>query len=399
MIVIVGAGIVGLALTAALGQQGFQVTLIENKQPILEWDPAQLDAKVSAINMASHRILKNLGVWQNISTAAVSPLKGLRVWDATRGGEIFFDSRELGVPQLGFIVENRALIKLLWEKLQSLSNVLIKFPAIPEKIIEENNKYFVVLQDESKIAAEIIVGADGSESWVREQMKIVAIKNAYQQEALTAVLETEKPHQALGWQNFLPTGPLGVLPLQNPHQVAMVWSNNLSAAERLKNLEHKLLNEAVSKALDYRLGEMTLLTSCQVVPLIMRRAEEYVRDSLVLIGDAAHTIHPLAGQGVNLGLMDVAVLTEILEDTRQKGQPLGSVRALSRYQRWRKGDNTLMLTAMTGFKELFGSQNSWLMKLRSQGLNFTNQVPWLKNSFMRYAMGERGNLPRLARPQ
>ena len=189
------------------------------------------------------------------------------------------------------------------------------------------------------------------------------------------------------------------MPLQNPHQVAMVWSNNLSAAERLKNLEHKLLNEAVSKALDYRLGEMTLLTSCQVVPLIMRRAEEYVRDSLVLIGDAAHTIHPLAGQGVNLGLMDVAVLTEILEDTRQKGQPLGSVRALSRYQRWRKGDNTLMLTAMTGFKELFGSQNSWLMKLRSQGLNFTNQVPWLKNSFMRYAMGERGNLPRLARPQ
>lgn len=396
MIVIVGAGIVGLTLAAALGQNGFAVTLIESKPPVLGWDPQQLDAKVSAINLSSYQILKNIKAWGQLSANAMTPLKGLRVWDATGGSEINFDCKDLHLPQLGFIVENRALIKVLWELVSSLPNVTIQSPAIPEKIIQENNQCVLQLKDHSPVVAELIVGADGSESWVRQQMQIVAVTNSYQQEALTAVLETTKPHNGLGWQNFLESGPIGILPLHHPRQVAMVWSNDIEVAEQLKQSAPEKLADSVTKALDYRLGDMHLLTPVQVFPLFMRSADIYVGENTVLIGDAAHTIHPLAGQGVNLGLMDAAVLVEVLMEAKQKKQALGALKVLSRYQRWRKGDNTLMLTAMTGFKELFGSRNNWVVQFRNHGLTFTNHVPWLKNFFMRYAIGQRGDLPQLA---
>ncbi len=371
-------------------------SLIETKPPALEWDAQQLDAKVSAVNLSSYQILKNIKAWPQLSASAMTPLKGLRVWDATGGSEINFDSKDLHLSQLGFIVENRALIKVLWELVSNMPNVTIQSPATPLKIIQDNNQCVLHLKDQSPVTAELIVGADGSESWVRQQMQITASTNSYQQEALTAVLETAKPHHGLGWQNFLDSGPIGILPLHHPRQVAMVWSNDVKIAEQLKQLTPEKLAESVAKALNYRLGEMKLLTPVQIFPLFMRSADVYIGENTVLIGDAAHTIHPLAGQGVNLGLMDAAVLVEVLVEAQQKKQILGAIKVLSRYQRWRKGDNMLMLTAMTGFKELFGSQNNWVVKFRNHGLTFTNHVPWLKNFFMRYAIGQRGDLPQLA---
>lgn len=397
MIVIIGGGMVGLVMAAALARANLPVTVVESRQPILHWEPQSFDARVSAINLVSQRILSNLGIWPQLAASACAPLRGLQVWDHQAGGEIAFDGAEIGAAQLGFIVENRALIKALWEHLQTLPQVTLLCPRQPSQLIQDESGLQLQLDDQSRIAAELVIGADGAESWVRAQMQIPLQERSYEQQALIAVVKTEKPHQNIGWQSFLTTGPLGVLPLADAHQTAIVWSNTIEAAQRLLALSSVELNRELSLALDNRLGAMTALTELKMLPLIMRHATDYVQPRLALIGDAAHTIHPLAGQGVNLGLLDAAVLAQVIAEARQKHHDIGSLRVLRQYQRWRKGDNTLMLLAMRGFKELFGSASPWVAQLRSQGLNLTNHLGFIKNCIMHYASGQQSDLPDLAK--
>ncbi len=396
MIIIVGGGIVGLVLASALARENFAVTVIENKLPDLDWEKDQWDARVSAINIVSQQILMNLNIWPQLPSETVTPLCALQVWDHQGGGEIRFDSAEMGEPVLGYIVENRALIKVLWQRLAVDPHVKILSPAKPQKIMHGAAGMQLALEDQSLLTADLIIGADGGHSWVREEMGINPHEKTYQQQALIAVARTQLPHQNTGWQNFLPTGPLGVLPLSEPQTVAFVWSNDLAAALRLQDLSAADFDQALTAALINRLGFMHCLTVAKQIPLVSRHAEAYVQPKLALVGDAAHSIHPLAGQGVNLGLLDAAVLVQVLQEARKKAQDIGSLRVLQRYQRWRKGSNTLMLSVMTGFKELFGSENVWLARSRSQGFAITNQLPGLKNCFMRYAMGRQGDLPVLA---
>ncbi len=397
MIVIVGGGIVGLVLATALARAQFPVTVVENKLPELAWEQTHLDARVSAINAVSQQILVNLDVWRQVATAAITRLQALRVWDHQGGGEIHFDSADIGEPQLGFIVENRALIKALWENLATFANVTLLCPQQPHKIMQAAGQVQLQLNDQTLIPAELIVGADGSHSWVREEMGVSLRERSYEQQALISVVQTVREHQNTGWQSFLSTGPLGLLPLADSHTAAIVWSNDISAAQRLMELTPMDFNQELSAALNHRLGAISCLTQPKLIPLIMRHAQEYVQPGLALVGDAAHTIHPLAGQGVNLGLLDVAALAQVLSEARQKQQDLGSLRVLRRYQRWRKGNNILMLAAMRGFKELFGYKADWLVRCRSQGLEVTNQLPWVKNFLMRYAIGQQEDLPDLAR--
>jgi 2-polyprenylphenol 6-hydroxylase len=397
MIVIIGAGVVGLVLANALARANLPVTVVETSLPDLHWDNSQLDARVSAINAVSQQILMNLGVWSRIDPAAYAPLRALQVWDSSGGGAIHFDSADIGEPQLGFIVENRALIKALWETAESLSQVTILAPRQPVKIIHSLTQLQLQLEDQTVIPAQLIVGADGGHSWVREEMSINSRERSYEQQALVAVAHTVRAHQNTGWQSFLPAGPLGVLPLADNQTTAIVWSNTLLEAQRLMGLPVMDFNDELSAALNHRLGAMTLLTPLKLIPLVMRHAQEYVLPRLALIGDAAHTIHPLAGQGVNLGFLDAAVLAQVIIEARQKQQDIGSLRVLRRYQRWRKGDNTLMLAAMSGFKELFAQNSPWIVQLRSQGLNLTNRLDVLKNPIMSYAIGHKGDLPELAK--
>lgn len=385
MIVIVGAGMVGLVLATALARENFPVTVVETRLPELSWPENALDSRVSALNVVSQRILANLDIWRQLPLRAFTPMRGLKVWDALGNGEIQFDSAQIGEAQLGFIVENRALIKTLWENLAHLPAATILCP-----------HHLSTLDDDLLRSAQLIIGADGGNSWVREQMGINTQERSYEQQALTAVIKIEHEHESTGWQSFLPTGPLGVLPLADPHTVAIVWSNTLPAAQQLMALGAADFNQQLTVALNHRLGEMVRLTEPKLIPLVMRHADEYVQSRLALIGDAAHTIHPLAGQGANLGLLDAAALTEVLLTARQKQQDIGSLRVLRRYQRWRKGDNALMLAAMRGFKELFSGDSPWLVQLRSHGLSLTNQTDFIKNSIMRYAIGRQGDLPTLA---
>lgn len=397
MIVIIGAGMVGLVLATALAKAKFSVTLIETHPPVWRQQENDYDARVSAINQISQQILQNLKIWESLPAPAYAPLRALRVWDSLGGGEIFFDSAEIGESQLGFIVENRALIQIMWENLQNFSNVTILSPCKPLAIAQSPAALEIILENQNPVFAELIIGADGSHSWVREQMAVKIQERSYDQQAIIAVVHSVLSHQNTAWQSFLPTGPLGVLPLADAQTTAIVWSNTVLEAQRLMSLPSSDFNAELSAALNHRLGMMNALTPLKQIPLIMRHAQEYVQFRLALIGDAAHTIHPLAGQGVNLGMMDAAVLAQVLIEAKEKHQDLGGVRVLRRYQRWRKGDNTLMLAAMRGFKELFAGKNRCLVECRSQGLNLTDKIPFIKNSIMHYAIGRQGDLPDLAK--
>ncbi len=397
MIVIIGAGMVGLVLATALAKAKFPITLIETHPPVWREQENLYDPRVSAINPVSQQILQNLEIWELLPVKAYAPLRALRVWDHLGGGEIFFDSAEIGEPQLGFIVENQALIKIMWENLQNFSHVTILSPSQPLAIVHSPAGIEVILENHSPVWAELVIGADGSHSWVREQMAIKIQERSYEQQAIIAVAHSVLSHQNTGWQSFLPTGPLGVLPLADEQTTAIVWSNSLLEAQRLMSLSSSDFNAELSAALNNRLGMMNALTSLKQIPLVMRHAQEYVQARLALIGDAAHTIHPLAGQGVNLGMMDAAVLAQVIIEAKQKNQDIGGLRVLRRYQRWRKGDNTLMLAAMRGFKELFAGNNRCLVECRSQGLNLTDKIPLIKNRIMHYAMGRQGELPVLAK--
>ncbi len=398
MIVIVGAGIVGLTFAAALVKMQIPVTIVESQLPEFEWSPQQLDAKVSAINNTSRNILINLGVWSHIPADSFCPLRGMQVWDHQGGGEIHFDSAQIGQPQMGFIIENRALIKTLWQHLQGNPLVNMICPGRPLSIVRGENQVQLLLDDQTVIPTQLLVGADGSRSWVREEMGVSLKERSYQQQAIIAVVESELPHQMMARQSFLSSGPLGILPLANGHLNAIVWSNEQLNADWLLSLSSTDFNRELGLALSYRLGKMTCLTPLKVIPLIMRHAEEYVQPHLALMGDAAHTIHPLAGQGVNLGLLDAAALAQVIVQAQRKDQDIGSIRVLKNYQRWRKGNNLCMSAAMRGFKELFGFEAPWLVELRSQGLNFTNHNDWIKQALIRYATGQQGDLPELALP-
>ena len=394
-VTIIGGGIVGLLLAALLVNAKIEVIIVEEKKPLLSWNKNSLDSRVSAINAVSRRLLKKLNCWQDIYKSAYSPLVKLDVWDSIGGGEIIFDSAEIGAPALGAIVENREIIRVLWQKLQE--NPLVKFicPDYPRNLLCLEEFIDLELDNRKTIRTSLLVGADGSHSWLRRQMNITIQERSYKQSAVIAVVKTENPHEQTGWEAFFPDAVLALLPLANLHDCAIVWSVSPEKAMQLIVANDKLFNIEINNAFSSRLGKIRRLTQPKAIPLIMRCARKYLDSRMVLIGDAAHTIHPLAGQGVNLGFMDAACLAQCIIDAHHEQRDVGSVRVLRRYERWRKGDNLMMLAAMRFFKECFGTQSSLVVQARTMGLTVTNQLSFVKNYFTKIAMGELFDLPDL----
>jgi len=400
-VIIVGGGMVGLLFANSLINSNISIAIVESSAQPAAWEPQQWQQRVSAITLASQHMLENLGVWQTILAMRVSPFYQMQVWDAAGDGVIHFDAAEVGQQCLGHIVENNVIQTALQQQIAQQqsehSDTVTWFrPATPQHLTINSDDVRLTLDNGDELVAKLIVGADGAHSWVREQAAISVSTTHYNQTAIVATVTTERPHQYTAWQRFLPSGPLAFLPLSNGDS-SIVWSTTPQQAATLLKYDDKTFKQELAQAFDYQLGDIVHTSARHAFPLSAQHAQHYIKHRLALLGDAAHTIHPLAGQGVNLGFADAASLAEVIGDALLAGKDIGRHDVLRRYERWRKTDNLVMLNAMTGFKTLFGASHPLVTSLRNLGLNITNQLSPVKNVIIRHAMGLSGDLPRLAR--
>ncbi|WP_054177485.1 FAD-dependent 2-octaprenylphenol hydroxylase [Trabulsiella odontotermitis] len=386
-VAIVGGGMVGLAVACGLQGSGLRVAVLEQNAP----QPLNADAppalRVSAINAASEKLLSHLGVWSTIQATRVSRYHGMEVWDKDSFGRIEFDDESMGFTHLGHIIENTVIHHALWQKAQQCSDVTLLAPAEVKQVAWGENEAFITLKDASMLTARLVVGADGANSWLRNNADIPLASWDYRHHALVATIRTAEPHQAIARQIFHGEGILAFLPLRDPHLCSIVWSLSPQDAERMQQASEAEFNQALSIAFDNRLGLCQLESERLVFPLTGRYARQFAAHRLALVGDAAHTIHPLAGQGVNLGFMDAAELIDELKRLHREGKDVGQHFYLRRYERSRKHSAALMLAGMQGFRELFAGENPAKKLLRDIGLKLADTLPGVKPQLIRQAMG------------
>lgn len=390
MIMIIGGGMVGLTFAALMARADFEVAIVESGMPSLSWQ--DVTAKVSAIHLTSIKLFSYLKIWETLPAQAISPLKKIHVWDHAHSA-LHFDSKKTGLSEMGAIIENRALIKSLWEFLQSQKNVTLYCPAQPNKISYQDNKIILTLDDGATLTADLMVGADGGNSWVRAQLPFETQTRSYLQKAITAVVRSDRSHHHTAYQKFLETGPVALLPLYDACLSALIWSADNAMSDTLLALPEDQFDQQLIRAFDHTLGELKTISMRNQFPLIMRHVDNYVCEKAALMGDAAHTIHPLAGQGVNLGLMDAACLAQVLIDARCQKKLINDLRVLRRYARWRRAYNSEMIFTMRALQEILASNTPSINFLRRFSVNFLDKSPWVKNAIMRAAMGESRDLP------
>ncbi len=387
---------VGATLACALRDSGLRIAVVEARRPRRSWPADSVDLRVSAISAASERIFRALDVWPGMATRGVSPFLEMHVWDAGGRGEIHFDSADLGTPRLGHIIENRVIQAALLEGMDDAANLELICPAAIENFQHSADGLRLQLSDGAELQTALLVGADGGASRVRELADIATRGWSYEQQAVVAVVATQLPHGRTAWQRFLPQGPLAFLPLRDGRS-SIVWSTTPEHAAALLAMAEEEFCAALGEAFDHRLGPVLETGPRAAFPLRLQHTLRYVGERLALVGDAAHMIHPLAGQGVNLGLLDAAALAEVIVGARQRGRDFSSAMVLRRYERWRKGDNLITMAAMDGFKRLFGTDFMPLRLARNLGMELVNRAVPVKNQLISHAMGLCGDLPALAR--
>jgi len=395
-IIIVGGGMVGACMALAAAREGFQVTLLEPRQPSLEWTGDDFDIRVSALTRTSEMILRNLDVWQGMQQRRVTAYENMHVWDRKGFGEIHFAAEDVGAPNLGHIVENRVIVAGLWEQIIHQANIKHVADVEIASIEREGDLTKLISSNDDVLSASLVIGADGARSSVRELVGLTASTRSYDQEGVVCTVKAEQGNASTAWQRFMPTGPLALLPI-NEEYFSIVWSTSPEQAQSLVNASEENFNQELTQASEAVCGKLNVVGDRAAFPLRKLKAERYVLDGVALIGDAAHVIHPLAGQGVNLGFLDAAMLMDVLTESRAHRESIGAMGVLRRYERARKGHNLAVQSAMDGFKHLFSNNNPALSLIRNIGLGVAHHVSPLRRQFERVALGEGVAVPSLGK--
>jgi len=395
-IAIVGAGAVGAALALALARAGHAVTIVDGRSGPAAAPGEEYGEFVVSLNLASIAFLRAIGVWPAIHASRVSPYGGMTLWDEGGSGATRFDSVEVGEPALGCFVESALLEARLHEALAEYPGVSRLWGRRATGLRVAHDGARLALDDATTINAGLVIGADGGRSAMRQLADIGVERFDYDQRAIVCNFATERRHDAIARQRFMQGGPVAMLPLADG-RCSLAWFRPEAEAERLVELDDAAFNEALSEATDYALGAVTAATRRRAFPIVRRHAVRYVAERFALVGDAAHTIHPQAGQGLNLGLMDAAALAEAIG----RGSDPGTDRILRYYARWRRGHNTAVMHAMDVFHRGFAQPapvaGALLGPLRGLGLAAADRAGWAKRLILRHGAGLAGDLPRSAR--
>jgi len=391
-IAIVGGGIVGLTLAAALKNSELTIAIIDKSDCYQELSDKPT-ARVSAINQANIKALQAFNVWPHLQQDRANPYTDMHVWDKDSFGDIHFSCDEMGSDTLGVIVENQALVNALAKSLETndvetstQSNVHLITAGI-DRVLAGQQQTMLMLDNDSVISCRLLVGADGANSFVRKQAGLPITFKDYEHTAIVANIRTEAPHNNVARQAFTPTGPLALLPMADAHVCSIVWSQTPEQASSLMALDDNAFCHALAAASNSALGTVTLETQRSAFPLTMRYARQWAKDGVVLVGDAAHTIHPLAGQGANLGMQDALALANALKKLHTEGKDIGLYKHLRSYERSRKTEAMKMIAAMDGFKFLFDGDDPLKKLVRGVGLSVTDKLGAVKNAFVSQAMG------------
>jgi 2-octaprenylphenol hydroxylase len=402
-LIIVGAGMVGSTRALALEGCGLDIVVLDaGPLEVAAFDPhGGFEPRVSALSAASQRILQRVGAWPGMAARRISPYTDMHVWDGSGTGQIHFSAETVHAEVLGHIVENRVVQDALLETMQRHDQARLIGNARVEQLVRTDEGWQLTLADGRELHTALLIAADGANSAIRRLAGCETREWDYLHQAIVTSVRCREPHQRTAWQRFTDDGPLAFLPLERDgdrHWCSIVWSVTETEATRLMALDDVAFRKALGRAFEERLGEVLETDPRLCIPLRQRHAKRYVQPGLALIGDAAHTIHPLAGQGVNLGLLDAAVLAEVLKAAIAGGERGADVQVLSRFERRRMPHNLTMMAAMEGFERLFQADPLPLRWLRNTGLKAVQALPEAKALFVRQALGLSGDLPELARP-
>ena len=383
-VAIVGGGVVGAACALSLAALGLQVALVEGRAPA-RWSADERDLRVYAFAPDNAALLDSLQVWDAVRDARAQPYRRMRVWDAFGGGELAFDADQLGREQLGWIIEHSLLVDRLWAAVAT-AGIALHCPARVEAMEQDDAGVRLRLDDGTRLDARLAIAADGADSTLREMAGLKVSAHDYHQRGVVAFVETERPNEATAWQRFLPGGPLAFLPFAEGLS-SIVWSLPEQDASRVLALDDPQFNRELTAAFEARLGDVRVVSARAAFPLRRQLAGEYASGRLLLVGDAAHVVHPLAGQGVNLGLRDVARLRDVVAQAQKRRVDWATPHRLARWARECRSQNAAAAYAFDGINRLFSNDDMHLTLLRGAALGTAGRLPPLANLFWRRASG------------
>jgi 2-octaprenyl-6-methoxyphenol hydroxylase len=396
---IVGGNLSGLSLAIACAAAGIDVAVIDREDPA-KFRDAAFDGRTTAIAYGSQQVLQGIGVWEKIAPYA-EPIREIRVADGDSPLFLHYDRQDVGAEALGFIVENRVLRAALQDRAESLPHLTLYAPNAVETVAFDDAQARLTLADGRSIATSLVVGADGRESRMRDTAGIKTWRKSYRQTAIVCTVRHEEPHDGIAVEHFRAAGPFAILPMltseTGAYRSSIVWTEDEHTAPAMLAFDQASFTRELAARFGDFLGTLEVEGGRWSYPLMLIQAARYTATRLALVGDAAHVIHPIAGQGWNLGVRDIAALAELLVDAHRLGLDLGSSDLMRRYERWRRFDSMTLTAVTDGLNRLFANELPPLKLARDLGLAAVNRAPGLKRFFMRHAMGVIGDLPRLVK--